>query len=432
MIIHVVQAEDTITSIANKYNTSPVRLIRENGITNPNSLVIGQTIVITYPIETYEVKSGDTLEKIAKENNITVMQLYRNNPGLLEQEYLVPGETLIIRYDTKATITTNAYAYPFINRTVLRKSLPYLTYLSILNYKTMKGGEIETFYDDTELIQIAKDAGVVPLMLLTSLTILGEKNPEIVYDILIDSKYQDLHAVNMVKIMREKGYAGVNITITYLNSTNQELYLNYLKKVTTYIKEEGFRVFVTIDPNFITEENQTVFENVDYSEYGELVEEIYLTKFYWGINYGPPGPVSSIKSINAYLDYMLQVVKPEELNIGFPLIGYDWKLPYILGYTQANAITLDAAIELAGMTNTVILFDNESKTPYFEYDMATGPRINRNVVWFVDARAISEIVNLVVEKKLRGTGLWNIMNYYPQLWLIINSNCNIVRLLPES
>jgi len=431
MTIHVVQAGDTIASIANKYKVPANRLVRENGIINPNNLVIGQTIVIAYPSKTYEVKEGDTLESIAKENQITIMQLYRNNPVLFDRDYIIPGETLIISYDTQTTITTNAYAYPFINRENLRNALPYLTYLSILNYKTMKGGEIESFYDDSELIQVAKEAGVVPLMLLTSLTILGERNPEIVYDILINTQYQDRHAQNMANIMKEKGYSGINITITHLNSANQELYLSYLRRVTTYLRDEGFIVFITIDPNVVPEENQTIFENVDYSEYSELVDEMYLMRFHWGTKYEPPGPVSSIKTITAYLDFILQSVNPSEVNIGFPLLGYDWRLPYILGYTQANAVTLESAIELAILTESIISFDELSMTPYFEYAMATDARINRNIVWFVDARALYEVVKLVIERKLSGTGLWYIMNYFPQLWLIIVSNCNIERLLPE-
>ncbi|MBA4687367.1 MAG: LysM peptidoglycan-binding domain-containing protein [Candidatus Galacturonibacter soehngenii] len=431
MTIHVVQAGDTIESIANKYKVPVNRLIRENGIINPNNLVIGQTIVIAYPSETYEVKEGDTLESIAKEKQITMMQLYRNNPVLFDRDYIIPGETLVISYDTQATITTNAYAYPFIDRRILRNAMPYLTYLSILNYKTMKGGEIESFYDDSELIQLAKEAGVIPVMLLTSLTILGEKNPEIVYDILINTQFQDRHAQNMANIMKEKGYSGINITITYLNSSNQDLYISYLRRITSYLRKEGFIIFITIDPNVVSIENQSIFENVDYTEYSELVDEIYLMKFLWGTKYEPPGPVSSIKTITAYLDYMLESVTPSVVNIGFPLLGYDWRLPYILGYTQANAVTLESAIELAILTESIISFDDKSKTPHFEYSMETDARINRNIVWFVDARALYEIVKLVIEKKLSGTGLWYIMNYYPQLWLIIVSNCKIERLLPE-
>lgn len=431
MIIHVVSAGDTITSIANQYKVPVNRLIRENGIINPNNLVIGQTIVIAYPLETYEVKQGDTLESIAKEKQVTIMQLYRNNPSLLDTDVIIPGETLIIRYDTIRTISTNAYAYPFINRGTLRNSLPYLTYLSISNYKTLKGGEIEAYYDDTELIQVTKQAGVVPIMLLTSLTILGERNPELVYDILLNVNYQDRHASNMASIMREKGYMGINITITYLNVTNQELYYNYLKRISTYLRKEGFLVFITIDPNAVVEENQTVFENVDYSQYNEVVDEIYLMKFHWGTRFSPPGPVSSIKTVTAYLDFMLETVDPKYLNITFPLLGYDWKLPYILGYTEANALTLDSAIELAVITQSIIFFDESSQTPYFEYTLNEDSRLNRNIVWFVDARGIYDIVKLVIDKNLSGTGLWNIMNYYPQLWLIIVANCDIERLLPE-
>lgn len=431
MIIHVVQAGETIASIANKYKVPIDRLIRENGIINPNNLVIGQTIVIAYPSETYEVKEGDTLESIAKENQITIMQLYRNNPVLLDRKYIIPGETLIISYDTQATIATNAYAYPFINREALRNVLPYLTYLSILNYKTLNGGEIESFYDDSELIQLAKDSGVVPMMLLTSLNIFGEKSPEVVYDILINTQYQDRHTQNMVTIMRDRGYSGINISVTHLNSANQELYRNYLRRVSTYLHKEGFLVFITIDPNVISQENQTVFENVDYSEYSELADEIYFMKFQWGTRYETPGPVDSITTITAYLDFMLQSVSPSIVNIGFPLLGYDWKLPFIWGHSQANAVTLEAAIELAILTESTILFDEPSKTPYFEYTMEADSRINRNVVWFVDARALYEIAKLVIEKNLSGCGLWYIMNYFPQLWLILNSTFKIKRLLPE-
>ena len=65
MVIYVVQVGDTITSIANKFGVSEARLIYENGISNPTDLVIGQTIVISYPQKTYLVKEGDTLSEIA-------------------------------------------------------------------------------------------------------------------------------------------------------------------------------------------------------------------------------------------------------------------------------------------------------------------------------------------------------------------------------
>lgn len=431
MIIYVVQVGDTITSIANEFGVSETRLILENGISNPTDLVIGQTIVITYPQETYIVKEGDNLSEIALDHGISMMQLYRNNPYLWEREYIFPGEELIISYDTKETITTNAYAFPFIDKNILRKSLPYLTYLSILNYKTLRKGEIESFYDDSDLIETVKQFGVMPLMLVTSVTFRGERNPEMIYEILLNPDYQDNHAESMLKILKEKGYYGVNITFTFLNETNQELYLNYLERITSRLNKEGYPVFITIDPNFLIEENQLLFERVNYSKYNELIDETYLMRFYWGTQYGPPMPISSIENISLYVNYTKQMMDPKKINVGFPLLGYDWTLPYIEGFSEANAITLDAVIDLARSMKSTILFDEVSKTPYYEYAIEASGRIIQHIVWFVDARTIYAIVNLVLENGLSGTGLWNIMSYYPQLWLIINSNCKIKKLLSE-
>ena len=271
----------------------------------------------------------------------------------------------------------------------------------------------------------------MPLMLVTSVTFRGERNPEMIYEILLNPDYQDNHAESMLKILKEKGYYGVNITFTFLNETNQELYLNYLERITSRLNKEGYPVFITIDPNFLIEENQLLFEKVNYSKYNELIDETYLMRFYWGTQYGPPMPISSIENISLYVNYTKQMMDPKKINVGFPLLGYDWTLPYIEGFSEANAITLDAVIDLARSMKSTILFDEVSKTPYYEYAIETSGRIIQHIVWFVDARTIYAIVNLVLENGLSGTGLWNIMSYYPQLWLIINSNCKIKKLLSE-
>lgn len=431
MIIYVVQAGDTITSIANKFEVSEKRLILENGLTSSVDLVVGQTIVITYPEEVYIVKEGDTLLEIASKFGVSMMQLYRNNPFLWDREYIIPGEEIVISYHTEGIITTNAYAFPFINSNVLKKTLPYLTYLSILNYKTLRKGEIESFYDDTEMIKITKQFGVFPLMLITSVTFQGERNPEMVYEILLNPEFQVKHAQNMLKVLKEKGYYGVNITITYLNQTNKDLYLDYLKRVTSILNAEGYLVFVTIDPNFTVEENQEIFEEIDFSIYSEIIESAYIMSFFWGKQYGPIMPVSSIKNISLYVDYVTKMVDPKKINVGFPIIGYDWTLPYIKGVSEANAITLDNAIELARIMKSTILFDEDSKTPYFKYTIEANEKATAHIVWFVDARTLEAIVDMVVEHGLQGTGLWIIMNYCPQLWLIINSTFKIKKLIPE-
>jgi ABC-2 type transport system ATP-binding protein len=44
-----------------------------------------------------------------------------------------------------------------------------------------------------------------------------------------------------------------------------------------------------------------------------------------------------------------------------------------------------------------------------------------------DARSIKAKLALISEYKLRGASWWNIMNYFPQNWLVVNSLYEIVR-----
>ncbi|MDF2944898.1 MAG: hypothetical protein K0S01_3756, partial [Herbinix sp.] len=55
MTIHVVQAGDTLTSIAEQYGVTPERITIENELPNPDNLLIGQSIGIRIPDVTHTV-----------------------------------------------------------------------------------------------------------------------------------------------------------------------------------------------------------------------------------------------------------------------------------------------------------------------------------------------------------------------------------------
>uniref|UniRef100_UPI0028ADF408 LysM peptidoglycan-binding domain-containing protein n=1 Tax=Lacrimispora sp. TaxID=2719234 RepID=UPI0028ADF408 len=169
MILHVVQPGETINSISEYYEIPVDRLILENGITNPENLAIGQTIVIVQPETLYTVQAGDSLESIAMQHGTTPMELLRNNPYLSDMEFLYPGEIIVISYQTnrKRTIATIGYTFSYIDRSVLIKTLPFLTYLTIFNYRTTSEGEIISNADDTEIIQLAKAYDVAPMMFIS-------------------------------------------------------------------------------------------------------------------------------------------------------------------------------------------------------------------------------------------------------------------------
>ncbi len=432
MDIHVVQPGETINSIAALYGVSAEKIIQDNELVNPYELVPGQTIVIVYPVQTHTVQEGDTLEGIADAYGVSVMQLLRNNSFLAKREYIYPGEVLTISYNTNGTLTTNGFCYPFINQELLKKTLPNLTYLSIFNYRAMKEGVITSYYDDTVIIGLAKEYGTLPLVMLSTLSAQGEPDIEVTYEMLLNEEYQNKQLVNLLNILSSKGYLGVNFIFNFINSTNQSLYENFITKASAALMAEGYLVFVTINPNIKNDNGKITFDQIDYTVISNAVNGIIFLEFIWGSNSEPPAPVSSIEEIRTFVDYAITSVPRDKFVIGEPTMAYDWPLPFIPGKTVANSLTIDAAISLAHDVNSQIQFDMVSQTPFFNYFLYSVGFPVQHIVWFTDARSYNALLTLVREHELFGTGIWSVMVYEPQLWLVVNSQYNVVKLLPEN
>lgn len=431
MIIHVVQPGETIYDIAANYNVSVIRLTEENGVTNPENLVVGQTIVIAYPEQVYIAREGDTLESIARQFGVTRMQLLRNNPLLSDRNFIYQGESIIISYETQGSVSINGYAYPFIDRNILRKTLPFLTYLTIFNYRTVEGGEI-VGSDETEVIQIAKDYGVAPLMSLSTLTYQGIGSIEVENSILYDEEALEFHMNNILSILRERGYYGLNISLVNLNQQNRLAYESFMTRLSSRLKAEGYILFITIIPRVILTTNEISFERVDYTVLSQVADFLQILSYGWGSSVGPPSATTPAFLTNTLLENAVTMIPPEKLYSGISVIAYNFESPYIIGISRANALTTDAAIELALLTGSTILFEERSQAPYYEYYTTAARTQVRHTVWFSDARTIDSLVKFIPEFGIQGTGIWNIMSYFDQMWLVINSQYGINKVLPES
>lgn len=130
----------------------------------------------------------------------------------------------------------------------------------------------------------------------------------------------------------------------------------------------------------------------------------------------PIGPVRSV------LEYALGKMPPEKIFLGIPNYGYDWILPFTKGESRADSISTGEAIELARKYNQVILFDEASKTPHFNY---IDEQQREHEVWFEDVRSMKAKYDLVNEYNLKGMGYWNLMRPFTQNWSLVNSMFNI-------
>lgn len=79
---------DTLFSIAQRYNTTATELARINGITNPDLVYPGQ--VLTIPTKIHTVLPGETLWVISQKYGVSLASLISANPALSPQN-IYPG-----------------------------------------------------------------------------------------------------------------------------------------------------------------------------------------------------------------------------------------------------------------------------------------------------------------------------------------------------
>lgn len=426
MLIHVVRPGETAESIANLYGLPVERFILENGIPYPNNLVVGDTLVVLFPEVTYTVQEGDTLVGIAEAFEVSVMDLLRNNTYLSDREYLIVGETIVIQYsDTKIRkIFVNGYAYPFIEHSLLRKTLPFLTYLNIYSYRATPDGNLIGI-DDTEIIQIAKEYGVAPIMHISFQSNELYTESDIAHNIITNEEIQNRFINNILSNLDTKGYYGVNFDTVYIYPKDRQFYGNFVLYLANFFKEKGYKVFNTLRSSTFELLTGIATSELQYKNVSQYVDFTILLPYELGVSIGIPLSSIDFHTVQEIVAKTISQMPPEKVLLGISTVGYIWELPYVESVSQGNAISNSAAVELARVNDKSIEYDIITESAYFIFIDCE----QEYFVQFKDARSVNAFMHEVVDKGLGGIGVWNIMSFFNDLWLIVNAQYEIEKVL---
>lgn len=423
MVIHVVRPGDNLYTIAQEYGVPISQLQNDNQLPDPSRLVVGQTLVVRFPLQVHTVQAGQTLASIARQYGLSVRQLQRNNPILGGGTQVYPGQTLVISYrqQPEGTLSVNGYAYPFIDKSLLRATLPFLTYMTPFTYGiTESGGLVDL--DDAQLIAMANQGGVAPLMHLSTLTEEGGFSNELASLVLNDAGIQDRLIENLVATLQSKGYRGLDVDFEFVFAQDAGAYAAFIRRLAQTLNPLGLPVIVALAPKTSSQQRGLLYEGHDYAALGAAANEVLLMTYEWGYTYGPPMAVAPLPNVRAVVEYALTQIPVEKIWLGVPNYGYDWPLPFVQGETRATSISNRYAVQLALRYNVEIQFDERAQSPWFRYRDETGAE---HEVWFEDARSIRAKLALIPEYGLRGAGYWNLMRPFPQNWMVLSSLYNI-------
>ena len=284
MVIYTVKPGDSIYEIARRFGVSPARLTKENGLANPEQLVVGQSLVIIPGAVKHTVEIGQSLYRIAQIYETTVFDILAANPSIKDPSRIQPGQVLEIPVSQHklGSMDVNGYAFPSITQEVLDKTLPSLTYLTLFSYQISPDGSLSPLPNDSSLVQKSRNSGVAPLMAVTNLGKEGGFNSEIAHSILNDMTAQGRLMQNIIDTLKEKNYSGVDLDLEYVFPQDREAYNSFLRRVVETLRPMGYIITTALAPKLSGDQQGLLYQGHDYAAHGRLADHVILMTYEWG------------------------------------------------------------------------------------------------------------------------------------------------------
>ncbi|MBR2611435.1 MAG: LysM peptidoglycan-binding domain-containing protein [Clostridia bacterium] len=165
MQIHTVKRGQTVFHIARNYQTSPVKIIENNGLVRPDALMAGEELLICMPSRSYTVRGTETLGEIAERFSVKKSDLLRYNPELHGTDALRPSMSLAIKYGSAEYGTASSLGFVRQETPIeaIREALPYLSYF-VFDGAISNGEEIQYKDEHSEGVRLVRREKKIPLL----------------------------------------------------------------------------------------------------------------------------------------------------------------------------------------------------------------------------------------------------------------------------
>lgn len=381
MQIHVTHPGETLWLIAQRYGVTVTQIVTANKLENPNRLVPGMALVVPTASGIHIVQPGENLSEIAQRYGTTIQAITQANQ-LQDPDMIAVGMRLTIPVQ-KPVIDVNAYTINTgeTGAREIQEVGQYLTYWMPFAYSIQEDGGL-TPVDDTTMLQAAAAEKIVPVLCITNFSS-TETGSQLAHNILASTDIQDQLLTNIIKVMKEKGYRGINVDFENVLPADRENYNQFLQRAVDRLHPEGYFVSSALAPKVSSEQQGLLYEAHDYEAQGKIVDFVVLMTYEWGYRFGPPQAISPLNEIKRVLDYAVTVIPRDKIFFGFQIYARDWLLPHVQGQ-EAETFSQQEAIRRAIQYGAVIQYDPIAQSPFYRYTDAQG---RQHEVWFEDARS---------------------------------------------
>ena len=273
-----------------------------------------------------------------------------------------------------------------------------LNMISVFNYNFTIDGKIQLVDQNQQnTIDYAKCNNIVPLAVIHNISN-GNFNQELLHNVLVNPQKRSTLINNILMMLTEEGFLGVNIDFENIQRTDKDLYSEFIQELKDTLTKYGYITTISVPAKTSSSYTSSWNYAFDYEKLGSIVDYFIIMAYDEHYVSSNAGPIASINWVKNILDYSTKLVPSEKIILGLALYGYDWS------NNKGQAIASKNVYNIASKNNASIEWDNLSKTPHFSY-VKDGVY---HELWYENEQSLKLKINLSSNYNLGGIGFWRL------------------------
>lgn len=221
----------------------------------------------------------------------------------------------------------------------------------------------------------------------------------IAHEVLSDASKRKVLINNILKVMSNDEYMGVNIDIESVYWYDRDNYTALIKELKDRLTPLGFLTTVSIPAkSYDSYKNDNWSGAFDYGKIGQYADQVTIMTYDEHYISGEPGPVASLPWVQNVLTYAANQIDSKKILLGIPGYGYDWSK------SGSKAVAFKEIGNIIDTYNGNYYWDDSAKSPYIAY-IKSGAA---HTVWYEDEKSLEYKLNLVATYHLGGIGIWKL------------------------
>lgn len=226
----------------------------------------------------------------------------------------------------------------------------------------------------------------------------GKFNGAALHRIFADPKKTDRLIHDVVKFLLKNKFNGINVDFEELEESNDEILINFEKKLYDTLHQHGLLVTQNVSP---------FNEDYNYKELAKYNDYIFLMAYDQHSESSKPGPVSDQRWIQNAVNKLAAKVSPSKIVLNLAAYGYDWSKD------TTETLTYQEALTVARESDGHVKFDNDTYNLSYKYYDGED-KIHE--VYFTDAATNFNTLRFATEYGLAGTAVWRLGSEDDRLW----------------